>query len=60
VTNAEFLNGCIAGALTEQEFCDALTAAGLVEPEFRETHRVREHASAAIVRARKPIASVGL
>jgi hypothetical protein len=26
----------------------------LVEPEFRETHRVHEHAAAAIIRARKP------
>jgi arsenite methyltransferase len=46
--------GCIAGALTEQEFRQALLAAGLVEPEFRETHRVHEHAAAAIIRARKP------
>ncbi len=47
--------GCIAGALTEREFRDALAAAGLVEPEFRETHRVHEHAGAAIIRARKPL-----
>ena len=46
--------GCIAGALTEQEFCEALSSAGLVDPEFRETHRVHEHAAAAIIRARKP------
>jgi arsenite methyltransferase len=46
--------GCIAGALTEAEFRRALSAAGLVEPEFRETHRVHEHAAAAIIRARKP------
>jgi len=46
--------GCIAGALTEQEFRDALSAAGLQDPEFRETHRVHEHAAAAIIRARKP------
>jgi len=46
--------GCIAGALTEQEFREALSAAGLAEPEFRETHRVHEHAVAAIIRARKP------
>ena len=49
--------GCIAGALTEREFRDALTAAGLVDQEFRETHRVHEHAAAAIIRARKPAAS---
>lgn len=46
--------GCIAGALTEQEFRDTLAAAGLVDVEIRETHRVHEHAGAAIVRARKP------
>jgi SAM-dependent methyltransferase len=46
--------GCIAGALTEQQFRDALTAAGLVDIEIRETHRVHEHAGSAIVRASKP------
>jgi arsenite methyltransferase len=49
--------GCVAGALTEPEFRDALAAAGLEDPEFRETHRVHEHAAAAIIRARKPAAS---
>ncbi len=49
--------GCIAGALTEQEFHDALTAAGLQDADFRETHRVHEHAAAAIIRARKPPAA---
>jgi SAM-dependent methyltransferase len=48
--------GCIAGALTRQEFEDALGAAGLVDIEVRETHRVHEHAASAIVRARKPAA----
>jgi len=47
--------GCIAGALTEQEFRASLEAAGLVDLEFRETHRVHEHAAAAIIRARKPL-----
>jgi SAM-dependent methyltransferase len=47
--------GCIAGALTEDEYRDALTAAGLVDVEIRETHRVHAHAGAAIVRARKPL-----
>ncbi|MFL5863955.1 MAG: arsenite methyltransferase [Solirubrobacteraceae bacterium] len=46
--------GCVAGALTEQEFRDALSAAGLVDHEFRHTHRVHEYAGAAIIRARKP------
>ena len=46
--------GCIAGALTEAEFRAALTEAGLHDIEIRETHRVHEHACAAIIRARKP------
>jgi SAM-dependent methyltransferase len=48
--------GCIAGALTDDAFRDALGAAGLVDVEIRETHRVHEHAASAIVRARKPAA----
>jgi arsenite methyltransferase len=46
--------GCVAGALTRAEFERALAAAGLVDVEIRETHRVHEHAAAAIVRAVKP------
>jgi SAM-dependent methyltransferase len=46
--------GCIAGALTRQDFTQALTDAGLVEVEIRETHRVHPQATSAIVRARKP------
>jgi SAM-dependent methyltransferase len=46
--------GCIAGALTRQEFEDALRGAGLVDIEIRETHRVHDKAAAAIVRAAKP------
>jgi ubiquinone/menaquinone biosynthesis C-methylase UbiE len=46
--------GCIAGALTEDEFRAALATAGLTDVEIRETHRVHEQAAAAIVRARKP------
>ena len=46
--------GCIAGALTRDEFEQALTDAGLTDVEIRETHRVHEHAGSAIVRARKP------
>jgi arsenite methyltransferase len=44
--------GCIAGALTREEFEQGLTAAGLADIEITETHRVHEHAGAAIVRAR--------
>ena len=46
--------GCIAGALTGAEFQAALQAAGFEQIEIRETHRVHQHAAAAIVRARKP------
>ncbi|MGB0097822.1 MAG: arsenite efflux transporter metallochaperone ArsD [Solirubrobacteraceae bacterium] len=46
--------GCIAGALTEEQFRDGLTAAGFTDIEIRETHRLHEHATSAIVRARKP------
>ena len=46
--------GCIAGALTSEEFERELIAAGLTEVEIRETHRVHEQAGSAIVRARKP------
>jgi ubiquinone/menaquinone biosynthesis C-methylase UbiE len=47
--------GCIAGALTETEFRETLAAAGLEAVEVRETHRVHEHAGAAIIRAKKPV-----
>ena len=46
--------GCIAGALTEDEFRHELTAAGFAEIEIRETHRVHDHAGSAIVRATLP------
>jgi arsenite methyltransferase len=46
--------GCVAGALTRAQFEDALLAAGLVDVEIRDTHRVHEHAASAIIRARKP------
>jgi SAM-dependent methyltransferase len=46
--------GCIAGALTETEFRAILTNAGFDEIEIRPTHQVHEHASSAIIRARKP------
>jgi arsenite methyltransferase len=45
--------GCIAGALTRAEFESALQAAGLVDVEIIETHRVHPHAGSAIIRARK-------
>jgi arsenite methyltransferase len=46
--------GCVAGALTEDEFRRELAAAGLEGVEVRETHRVHEHAGSAIVTATVP------
>jgi SAM-dependent methyltransferase len=46
--------GCIAGALTAEEFGRALEAAGFADVEIRETHRVHDQAGSAIVRARIP------
>jgi arsenite methyltransferase len=46
--------GCVAGALTEAEFREALAGAGLIDVEVHATHRVHEHAGSAIIRARKP------
>ena len=48
--------GCIAGALTREEYERHLGAAGLEGIEVRETHRVHDSAGSAIVRARKPSA----
>jgi arsenite methyltransferase len=53
-SDMEQWTGCIAGALTRGQFEAALADAGLVDLEIRETHRVHEHASSAIVRAHKP------
>jgi arsenite methyltransferase len=46
--------GCIAGALTEDEFRDELEAAGFEQIELRETHRVHDQAGSAIIRANVP------
>lgn len=46
--------GCIAGALTHEEYRSALAIAGLVDIEIIETHRVHDKAASAIIRARKP------
>jgi arsenite methyltransferase len=48
--------GCIAGALTRDEFADALQSAGLTDISITETHRVHAAAVSAIVRATKPAA----
>jgi SAM-dependent methyltransferase len=46
--------GCIAGALTRDEFRAGLEQAGFTDVEIRETHRVHDQAASAIIRARKP------
>ena len=46
--------GCIAGALTREEFAATLAEAGLADVEIRETHRVHAQAGSASVRAVKP------
>jgi arsenite methyltransferase len=46
--------GCVAGALTEEQFRWGLGAAGFEEIEIRETHRVHARAGSGIIRARKP------
>ena len=46
--------GCIAGALTREDFERELVGAGFTDVEIRETHRVHEQAGSAIVRARMP------
>jgi len=46
--------GCIAGALSESEYRDGLTAVGLADVEVEFTHAVADGMHGAIVRARKP------
>ena len=46
--------GCLAGALTQDEFRRELEAAGFAEVEVRETHRVHDQAGSAIIRAEIP------
>jgi len=48
--------GCIAGAITEDEFRAALRDAGFENIEIIHTHGVHDLASAAIIRAGKPLA----
>ena len=52
--DAHLWTGCIAGALTREEFERELAATGFEEISITETGRVHEHACAAIVRARMP------
>jgi hypothetical protein len=46
-----------ARVMKEEEFREGLAAAGFTEIEIRETHRVHEFASSAIIHARKPAKS---
>ena len=46
--------GCVAGALSRQEYIDGLTAAGFTDIEVRFTHEVAPQMHGAIVRAVKP------
>jgi SAM-dependent methyltransferase len=43
--------GCIAGALTREEFAEGLAAAGFSDVTITETHRVHDQAASAIIRA---------
>jgi arsenite methyltransferase len=47
--------GCIAGAITEADFRLALSDAGFENIEITTTHAVHELATAAIIRAQKPL-----
>jgi SAM-dependent methyltransferase len=46
--------GCIAGALSRQEYVDLLLEAGFVTPEVTFTHEVADGLHGAVVRAAKP------
>ncbi|MGK2931594.1 MAG: arsenite methyltransferase [Solirubrobacterales bacterium] len=46
--------GCIAGALTRDEFESSLAEAGFEDIEIKETHRVHDQAASAIIRASLP------
>jgi arsenite methyltransferase len=49
--------GCIAGALTREEYRAGLEEAGFAEIEIVDTHRVADGYSSTIIRARKPVAA---
>ena len=46
--------GCIAGALTRDEFRARARGGRVRGVEISETHRVHDHAASAIIRARVP------
>ncbi|AOS92150.1 arsenite methyltransferase [Mycobacterium intracellulare] len=49
--------GCIAGALSNQEYLDGLAAVGFTDASVTFTHEVADGMHAAIIRATKPAAS---
>lgn len=49
----EAWTGCVAGALTEEDLRRILLEAGFSDIEITQTHRVHEHAAAAIIRAHR-------
>jgi SAM-dependent methyltransferase len=51
--------GCIAGALSQQEYLDGLAAAGFVDADVQFTHEPAPGMHAAIIRAVKPAAGTG-
>lgn len=51
--------GCIAGALSKQEYLDGLAAPGFTDASVTFTHQVADGMHAAIIRATKPPASSG-
>ncbi len=53
-TDMQEWTGCVAGALTRDEYERYLADAGFADLEITETHRVHTHASSAIIRARRP------
>jgi SAM-dependent methyltransferase len=48
--------GCIAGALSRQEYLDGLAAAGFTDPDVTYTHAAAPGMHSAIIRATKPAA----
>ena len=46
--------GCIAGALSRQEYLDGLAAAGFINPTVRFTHQAADGMHSAIIQAVKP------
>lgn len=51
--------GCIAGALSNQEYLDGLAQAGFVDASVAFTHEVADGMHGATIRATRPAASVG-